>query len=405
MFLTVIYADSLQRDGRWANELLSSLIRLTPFGKNYFLLLSRRNAWAIPFLNPENIIVIGQVNIAYQLSKSLNNTNVHFVPAECWLSEDEYMAMYPDDIIIYKKMSNIYFWGKKSFRWFSEHRSHCKPDLNLHIIGYPRQQFLDKIKHLNSKNSKNYIGLVGRFSGINDLYHRPPLSLIQSDTTNYSSRRLLVETKIFSYYDHIITTLNASKSISLRPHPNEDRHMYLKTKNYHLDTSIDNIDWFTDVSILVGCLSTSIIDSYFAGIPYICIDKLLGTFDESLALEPALIKAVPFCIFPASETELHCLLNENPHNLLKKIIPSPRDVHSLDQSFDPNFLNSAEAAAKINSNLVHSSETSFYSPTYLFRLISILLFRLLDIFHQLLHRYFKPHRLLFDYSNLFHEFK
>ena len=137
--LTIIYCDSRRRDSTVA-ILLQELLKKR--GQLSFVASRRNFSKILKLATPANIVMIGQINIVYDLvydGKTLKDrfkdTNIYFYPSEGYATDNEYHMMYPERFN-YRDTKKIFFWGRESLEWVRRHLD-IAPE-TLDNTGYPR---------------------------------------------------------------------------------------------------------------------------------------------------------------------------------------------------------------------------------------------------------------------------
>ncbi|MDG1143714.1 MAG: hypothetical protein P8N92_03550, partial [Burkholderiales bacterium] len=182
--LTLIYADSRKRDSTVAILIKEFLSRK----KQLSFISSRRNfSRTLGLITPANVIVIGQINILYDLiysgkvlKKEFEGMNIYFYPAEGYGTDVEYALMYPEKYN-YKDIKKIFCWGVKPLNWVAGNVDIQRATLDN--TGYPRIKIAKTYAELqDSRRTK--IGIVGRFAMLNDMNGVLPMKYIFSEFTN-----------------------------------------------------------------------------------------------------------------------------------------------------------------------------------------------------------------------------
>tara|TARA_Y100001968_G_scaffold296094_1_gene304040 strand:+ start:30215 stop:31477 length:1263 start_codon:yes stop_codon:yes gene_type:complete len=392
----IIYLDSYKRDQLLA-ENLAEKFRENDF---YVFIASRRSFYfSCLILNPNDIFIIGQLDIAEQV-RPIVDSQIHLSTAECWACDFYGSAYFPPEKKYYKNLKNIFIWGSKSMNWIIDNRSSQIEDTDITIAGFPRSLPLRNIrlKRKSEINNKK-IGLVGKFSALNDLYSRPAIEQIllglnhgDSDHTDWpeiTAERITIESKIMKIYTDIIKSEELSSSyFSIRPHPTEKTTTYNKYFD-HVSAKEEVCDWLTDLDLVIGPASTLIYDCYLAGIPYVCIDYINNTVDKTIRCEALMEWFYDLSINPKSLEELVDIVVLEQSKKL-------RTTRSIDQ--DNRVLSTL-----INNNINAVSLIANKSIPTFKRKKDILIFwkniivYTVDITMIVYHLIFKPYRLSFDY--------
>ena len=196
----------------------------------------------------------------------------------------QYFFQNPD---IFNNFDLFLIWGN----YFEKDLENNIPNLNKSIVKKVGCGKFDYIKFspslpLKKPELRNSIGVITRFSTIN---HHESIPAIQN-MHNKSTYDYVVNCCHSYFYLHKVikeiieqTELN----ISIRPHPMEDVSIYEKKiipsfgkNNIHrfsLDTTMEIADWLPEQRVVLGSTTTSFVEAYLVGIPFINIDRLSGT--------------------------------------------------------------------------------------------------------------------------------
>lgn len=399
--LTLVYCDSRRRDSTVAVLIAEILKRRDQIS----FISSRRNFSKILRLaTPKNIIVIGQINIVFdlvyegkQLRERFRDTNIYFYPSEGYATDNEYHAMYPDRYS-YHDVKKIFFWGRESLEWVRNHVD--IPPQTLDNTGYPRLKMAKVYAQLKQKTKRQKIGVVGRFVLLNDLYGVLPMEFIVTEfagAKDYKGgqlKRLSVEGEMFGTILCAINYIMAHTdySVSFRPHPNEDPSSYAKLlerygERFEISEEVDVADWLAGCSKIMGLASSSYIDASLIGIPVICLDRLTGVIDETMVYEPALRLIYETAHLPATFDELVKLLTSDIH--IRK-----SDV--FDELMTSNFIGDHDDPIK------HVALTIQFTPPKLTTRIIKFAIECADYLLVTMHRITKNTALEFEYSDAFH---
>lgn len=323
--VTIIYCDSRRRDSTVA-VLIDEFLKQR---KQISFISSRRNFSKILRLStPKNIIVIGQINIVFDLiydgkilKDRFRESNIYFYPSEGYATDSEYRSMYPDRYN-YRDIRKIFFWGRESLDWVRKHVDVCANTLDS--TGYPRLKMARVYAQLKQKPERKKIGVVGRFVLLNDLYGVLPMEYIVAEfagAKDYKEgqlKRLSVEGQMFGTMLRAINYImdHTDYTVSFRPHPNETPKSYAKLKarygeRFEISEEVDVAEWLAGCSKILGLASSSYIDASLIGIPVICLDRMAGVINDTMIYEPALRLIYETAHLPASFDELVELLTSN----------------------------------------------------------------------------------------------
>jgi surface carbohydrate biosynthesis protein len=324
--LTIIYCDSRRRDSTVA-ILLQELLKKR--GQLSFVASRRNFSKILKLATPANIVMIGQINIVYDLVydvKSLKarfkDTNIYFYPSEGYATDNEYHMMYPERFN-YRDTKKIFFWGRESLEWVRRHLD-IAPE-TLDNTGYPRTRMARIYAALRGKKIAPKIGIVGRFAMLNDLYGVLPMeyvvtefSLAKQQYKGAMVSRLHVESAtivtILRAVDFIMK--NTDYRVSMRPHPNEAPASYAGLKKlygdrFEISDEVDVADWLSGCTKIMGLASSTYIDASLLDVPVICLDRVSGVVDQTMAYEPALRLIYEAAHLPADFDELTTLLTQD----------------------------------------------------------------------------------------------
>jgi len=394
-----LYTDSLRRDFSTCYILQETLQAL---GYKTFICSRRNFLRFIRFVLPAKLFIIGQVNMledSFFLRENQKEGNeVFFMPAEGFAADEEYITMYPEDID-YSILNAVFFWGKNSLKWFSDHRT-IDDNAKLIRAGYARLPIAREYDHLVNIKAKR-IGFVGRFPAINDLYERSVMSFFLNETTERGRSQLVgrlnsESNAILCYlnlFDYIIN--ETDYIISVRPHPNEDASVYDALLNrYKGRVEINNVfdvaEWMAGCNMIVGLASSSFIDAHLVGTPVICLDKLLNSQESTLHFDPALKWMYESCYLPDDISEVHTLLQSDQLEALSN--------ETFNELIDNDFRGESELVFdQIISKVVERPlEVSIFDKGLL------LLLKAVDFILASIHYLCRNKALQFDYSSFYH---
>lgn len=322
--LTLIYADSRKRDSTVAILIKEFLSRK----KQLSFIASRRNfSKALRLITPANVVLIGQINILYELiysgkvlKKEFEGMNIYFYPSEGYAMEHEYNQMYPAKFN-YNDTQKIFFWGANSLKW-AESNVDIKREA-LDNTGYPRIK-MARIYAGMQDSKRVKIGFVGRFPILNDLYGVLSMKYILEEFANGKPYQALQVSRLEAEGRTVPIMLKTMRfiidktdfAISFRPHPNEDRRTYEVLKNFfgerfEISEEVDVAEWMAGCDKIVGLASSSYIDASLVKVPIICIDNLSDVVEETKKYEPALKLIYEVAYLPQTFEELTSLITEN----------------------------------------------------------------------------------------------
>ncbi|MDO8773250.1 MAG: hypothetical protein Q7K57_32005 [Burkholderiaceae bacterium] len=363
--LTIIYCDSRRRDSTVA-ILLQELLKKR--GQLSFVASRRNFSKILKLSTPVNIVMIGQINIVYDLvydNKTLKtrfrDTNIYFYPSEGYATDNEYHMMYPERFN-YRDTKKIFFWGRESLEWVRRHLD-VAPE-TLDNTGYPRTRMARVYAALRGDRKVRKIGIVGRFAMLNDLYGVLPMEYIVTEFALAKEKykgamlsRLHVESEtvltILRAVDFIMK--NTDYSISMRPHPNEDPASYAGLKKlygdrFEVSDEVDVADWLSGCTKVMGLASSTYIDASLIDVPVICLDRVSGVVDQTMAYEPALKLIYETAYLPADFDELTTLLTDDIEPKRSSVFSALMKSNFTGEHADP-IKHVAESIVHIQSRL------------------------------------------------------
>jgi surface carbohydrate biosynthesis protein len=322
--LTLIYSDSRKRDSTVALLIKAFISKNKQLG----FIASRRNfSKILRLITPANVVVIGQINMIYdliyngkKLKREFEGMNVYFYPAEGYAMDHEYKIMYPAGYN-YNDTKKIFFWGQESLQWAENNL-----EINREILdntGYPRMKMASVYASLQDK-IPNKIGIVGRFPMLNDLYGVLPMVYMMEEfinNTQYQAEalaRLEAQGRTVPVMLRIMEYIfkQTNYTISIRPHPNEDRRSYEILKKYfgdrlEISEEVDAAEWMTGCNKIVGLATSSYVDAALLNVPIICLDKIANVVEETKKYEPALRLIYEVAYLPETFEELTTLIKSD----------------------------------------------------------------------------------------------
>lgn len=395
-----LYADSLRRDFS-ACYILQKKLREK--GYRTFICSRRNFNFFLKFLLPRKLFVIGQINMINNsriITESYKgNIEVHFMPAEGFAYDTEYILMYPKDND-YNFLKSIFFWGKNSMEWFKKNRQIDNQN-KLQLTGYTRLPIAEAYSKKITED-KNRIGFIGRFPILNDIYGRNTMTFCLVETLPEEREKVLAridaESKaIIIYIDlfHEIIT-HTDYIISLRPHPNENLTTYFKLKEifgdrFEINNDFDVAEWMSSCSKIFGLASSSYIDAFLVKTPVICLDFILGTSATTLKFDPALEWMYESCYLPKDKLTTLNLLFE------KKLKPISNE--KFEKLIDSDFKGKSEIVFDtVLSRILTTPIKSNY-----FDVIIENFMKLFDYVLATRHKLKQNNALQFDYSSRYHQ--
>ena len=399
--ITIIYCDSRKRDST-VGIILKKFIEMK--GGLAFVSSRRNFSKILKITSPQNVLLIGQINILFDLiyegknlKKDFIGMNIYFYPAEGFAMSNEYKIMYPERYNYYD-LKKIFFWGTGSYDWAKKNLD--GPDYIFDKTGYPRLKMAKVFSFLKKPATKK-IGFVGRFPILNDLNGVLSMRfLIEEFTSNnrYKSiqlSRLQAEGRavpiILKTIKHIID--NTSYSVSFRPHPNEDRKTYIILRNFfgsrfELSNEVDVAEWMAGCEKIIGLASSSYVDAALANIPVICLDKISETIEDTAIYEPALKDIYEIAYLPETFDDLINLINDDIK--LKK-------SNSFDKFLKNEFIGNAEDPIK------HVADNILISKPTLISYLTCFGIEICDFFLLMVNKMKNNASIDFDFSSYEHK--
>ncbi len=347
-------------------------------------------------LRPKSIYLIGQLDIAYQVSNIIN-TNIYLSPAEPWTCDvfgDQY---FPTDSKYYKSLKCIFVWSKHYIEWLKKNRSSQLSNTKILLSGFPRSYYLNEIRKSSpTQLTSKKIGFISNFSTLNDLYSRNAIEFFLSsylyNYTEYTRQRISIEIALAYLYRNLYQTSELSDFlISIRPHPTENPLTYYK---YFKDVSSkDEItNWLSTLDCLVGPASTVAYEAYLAGIPYLCTDFLTNSMELSKDSQDFYSYLYDLTILPSNKDELIQQIKQLSSSKYRVLTDFDQENDSFNQIIEYNL----DAIDIIASTCLKGFSKN---PDYI-SFIKLIIIYLVDSSWVIFHSFFKPFRLLFDYSRL-----
>ncbi len=391
--IVIILLDSYKRDKKNAKG-IKSKFELNGFA---VFIASRRNFFiASLILRPKNIYIIGQLEMGYSVSRIIN-TNIYLSPAEAWTCDffgDQY---FPPDSKYYKSLRCIFVWNQDSIDWLRKNRSSQLINTKLVLSGFPRSSYLYELRKLRSTQiPKKKIGFVSNFSTLNDLYSRKAIEFFldgsKNNYTEYTKQRINIEIALAALYSELYQLPELSDFlISIRPHPTENPITY---KKYFKDVSSKDevTKWLSSIDCIVGPVSTMVYEAWLAGVPYLCTDYLTDSIKDAK-------ESQDFYKFLYALTTLP----RNNDELIQSIKKFSSSKYKVVTNFNPEN-NSINKIIEYNSGsidiIASSCLNGFSKRNDYISFLKIITIYLIDYTWAVYHSFFKPFRLLFDYSRL-----
>jgi len=303
------------------------------------------------------------------------------------------------------KIDGMFLWSSKSLDVVKK----VYPDAikKAHVIGHPRHDSACLIDEKSGKDSVITVGLLTRFSLLNDFSNRAAINSFVSytdDTVKYlyqnkktgesfvkSDERSDIENDIFLEASDIkilfqvigaLSKSNSSKKIEiqLRAHPRERRQAWsdvigqLKGLGIH-NITLSNWDlpfahWANDLDYIVGTASTTVYESFLLGVTAIStgnIDKRRVEFIPELSEDDnPMMKHV---FKPNSIKELVDIIESEKKSDLTQHV---KDILKNEVNF-PNQDKSLKVLASIVSEQINSSKfSSSYASYILYKMHNVI---------------------------------
>lgn len=365
--ITIVYCDSRKRDST-VGMILKKFIEIK--GGLVFISSRRNFSKILKIISPKNVLMIGQINILFDLiyegknlKKEFIGMNIYFYPAEGFAMPNEYKMMYPKRYN-YFDLKKIFFWGEGSYDWAKKNLD--APAYVFDKTGYPRLKMAKVFSFLKEDSTKK-IGFVGRFPILNDLYGALSMRFLLEEFTSSKSYKATQLSRLQAEGRTIPVMLKTIKyiidstqySVSFRPHPNEDRKTYLILRSFfgsrfELSDEVDAAEWMTSCQKIIGLASSSYVDAALANIPIICLDKISETIEDTGVYEPALKDIYEIAYLPETFDDLTNLIDEDIK--IKK-------SNTFNKFLENEFIGNAKDPIKHVADNVEISKPSFI--TYL----------------------------------------
>ncbi|MBI96853.1 hypothetical protein CL656_06895 [bacterium] len=334
------------------------------------------------------------MDIAQIISKHIK-TNIYLALSECWVSNKYGNLFFPLDDKYYRDFKYIFLWGHDSLDWLTKFRPKETSSIKLVVSGFPKSKSLRDIRVSNKENSsKLNIGLVGRFSLLNDQFLRSPAQALLETGSDYDHcfPRALAEAKLLNLYMQIKKNNKFSQyTFSFRPHPTEKVDTYT---NYFDKVSFkeDICEWLRSLDCVIGPASSVIYECNAAGIPYFCTDTITDCKDDTVKAEPILDRFYKIANNPETIDDLLDQLS-NLNNLTrpKNKMENSYSLGSLIE-YNENSINEI-ADCCLND---FSREKDYFFP------LKSTFLKMIDTLYIIYHHLFRPHRLWLDFSFLHH---
>ncbi len=264
--------------------------------------------------------------------------------------------------------SGILVWNKWSKDWINNNRNIEKGKVS--VTGSIRTSISSNIL---INNETETIGILGRFEFINifDARHNFKLLVKHHSQGGYwrqfKLRRWKYDLDLFSVcLDVIELAIKSGKTVSIRPHPNENFDSYRIIEKYFdgkviIDKEPDYLDWLSGIDVLIGATSTAFSEAYIAGVPIISLDKMIDDSYLDGYTEWEDVNAT-CAYFPENYEKISELLNTKR---LKAVHSDEFDRH-LENYYDIDSGNAIDRVISIitKENSI-TSRTSFYSFAWL----------------------------------------
>ena len=281
----IIRAHTARRDTASSVLVARALQRA---GFEVFVCSVRNLHWVVKYWKP-HVIIVQTTGAAAQARELDREARIVFLDAEGIQPEDNSWATFwsknPD---YYDVLDRALLWGPHLVEEMS--RLMGNQDLSkVRVVGSPKFDLLGYVRdNLMPETPSLSVGIVGRYPSINNHEGRPTIRGLHSKSNveftvsschayhvqHQIMRRLLDETEY---------------SISLRPHPLENidnYHRYvipsLGKQHAHrlsIDDRLDVAEWMSEQRALVSPTSTSYIEAFQLGVPFIIVDGISGMYE------------------------------------------------------------------------------------------------------------------------------
>jgi len=280
-----------------------------------------------------------------KLKKEFERMHIYFYPAEGYATDNEYRSMYPERFT-YDNLKKIFFWGDESRAWVEKNVAIHRD--KLENTGYPRLRFAEVYAGIRDPRAPKKIGIIGRFLMLNDIDGMRAMKYILNEFTNgkayqgISLQRLVAETQSTAMVLRTLQYIMAHTDISvtIRPHPNEDRRSYERLKEFYgsrveISEEVDAAEWLAGCSKVIGLASSSYIDASLSNVPVICLDKLTNVVAETMAYEPALRLIYEIVYLPETFDQLTAYIDKDVEIKKSKIFDELMKTNFIGKHDDP----------------------------------------------------------------------
>lgn len=281
----VIRAHTARRDTA-SSVLVARALRRA--GYEVFVCSLRNFTWVVRFWKP-NVIIVQTTGAALQAHELYPDAKIVFLDAEGIQPEDNSWATFwAKNPRYYEVIDRALLWGPFLVEEMSKLMG--GQDLSkVRVVGSPKFDLVKYVrKNLMPATPSNSIGIVGRYPSINNHEGAPTLRALHVksnvDFTISSCHAYHVQHQIIG---RILE--ETDYTVSLRPHPLENidnYHRYViptfgqqHAERLTIDDRLDVAEWMSEQRALVSPTSTSYIEAYLLGVPFIIVDGISGMYD------------------------------------------------------------------------------------------------------------------------------
>ena len=313
----VIHIDALRRE-YVADWLLAR--RLEAQGFRVILTSRSSTPYLLRLFTPDVLFVSHVFNLAPAVLAGLRDRGVriYVLEVEGVLESVAITGTYPAETD-YSVFAGICVWNDWSRQWLLEHRT-VAPEA-VHVTGSIRNGLVPVERR---PPARRVIGILSRFDLINpfdDRHNFENLLVIDPDDEKMKSYfdKLAVESESMTIVSKLIgLLLGRGFEVLMRPHPNEnvERYQLLQAKfgpRFRIDRNYDITGWLSEVSVVVGPVSSAYTEAYLAGVPIVATegiqtrhyasqgdyDHVIGNFARAAYLPASVAEAAEMCGNPS----------------------------------------------------------------------------------------------------------
>ncbi len=270
----------------------------------------------------------------------------------------------------YEQISRHYLWGDYNARIADKFLPQYKDKRT--VAGDQRLDMVKFHPHLKERDNKlDSIGVIGRFSSINNFNGKPTIISL----TNPDPRALSMVTnqcKQFYILAKLIRRIikETDLKVSIRPHPLEAPEGYQEMLaeyphgRVEIDDSLDYPGWLLSQKMVFSPASTSFLEAYLLEVPLVNVDRALQ-IEEVVKNNSVFASLAHQCSYqPDSEDELFDIIKSDikPITNIAEINEHLNDVHnwnrvdsSLKFCVDDMLRYMRQSCPKINGSIFAST--------------------------------------------------